>query len=405
MEENRARTAPGVTSRFIAGDPLRAIPAMIVVAYHVVAGAIFQTHRDYSPASFDAVLGPLGTPVRHLGIIVFIFFALSGYLLGLPFARAIVLGRPFPHVRAYLFNRVLRVLPAFWFFLTVTWLVFGREGSSWRELASSYFFGQIYNPGSAANRRFIQAWTLDDEALFYLALPLLALLAWRFARTGTPLRRVLVLLGGLYVVAALSLWYRVTHTSAVGLSTPPSIAFSFVPGLTLAVLEPVLRPALENHRRGPLLAQVVIWTALGLTAFYLISTGSFLARNIAALFACLGILGAPMLLQWSTGRCWRVLDNRPLQWIGARSYSFYLGHLLIVFAGASLIRNHFENPRVGILVTLPPVMIVSLLVAWAGYRWIEEPFIRMRSPWRRGDQPSPLPAHVQAPAPQRVPAG
>jgi peptidoglycan/LPS O-acetylase OafA/YrhL len=389
-----------VSSRFIAGDPLRAVPASLVVGYHVVAGAVFHYRGSYSPAAFESVLGPLGTPVRHLNIVVFVFFALSGYLLGLPFARSIVLGRPFPLVRSYFFNRALRIVPAFWFFLTATWLAFGREGSSWRAVAGSYAFGQVYDPGSTANRRFVQAWTLDDEALFYIALPLLALLGYRLVRAATAGRRAAVLAGGLAVVGALSIWYRVGHTTPIGLTRPPAIAFSFVPGLLLAVLEPLLRPALEGHRRGPAAANLAVWSGLALCGFYLFTEADFLARTVAAMLGCLGLLAGPLLLQWSTGRCWRVLDNRPLQWLGARTYSFYLGHLLVVFAMASLIRDRIDDPLTGILATLVPAFALSLVVAWAGYRWLELPFIRMRSPWRRAD--SPLPPHAGptgAPAP------
>ncbi len=46
---------------------------------------------------------------------------------------------------------------------------------------------------------------------------------------------------------------------------------------------------------------------------------------------CAGCLvGAVLGHQWATGGCWRGLDNRALHWVGARSYSVYVLHSLVI---------------------------------------------------------------------------
>jgi peptidoglycan/LPS O-acetylase OafA/YrhL len=49
---------------------------------------------------------------------------------------------------------------------------------------------------------------------------------------------------------------------------------------------------------------------------------------------------------------------------------------------------------------------VMIPVAWAGYRWIERPFIVRRAPWRRAPAPTgPAPDPEPAPSIATVPSG
>ena len=56
-------------------------------------------------------------PTFHHGVIL--FFALSGFLLWLPFAAALLNGRRPPSIRAYARNRFLRIAPAYWVILLI----------------------------------------------------------------------------------------------------------------------------------------------------------------------------------------------------------------------------------------------------------------------------------------------
>src|SRR5205085_1525848 len=87
----RAGTRPVRTTdaasapRFIAGDPLRAIAALGVVVFHLIF-ALGLLHFPADPGAAHALARFSELP--RLGL--YVFFVLSGYLLGRPFVRAFV---------------------------------------------------------------------------------------------------------------------------------------------------------------------------------------------------------------------------------------------------------------------------------------------------------------------------
>jgi peptidoglycan/LPS O-acetylase OafA/YrhL len=121
---------------------------------------------------------------------VTLFFSLSGFLLYRPMAESIIEGRPRPSLGAYLRNRGLRILPAYWLILLVLGLGLGagviRLSSTQMGLGSlagdpsllvkNVFLAQNYFPASLTTG-IPPAWSLAVEVVFYLTLPLLALLA------------------------------------------------------------------------------------------------------------------------------------------------------------------------------------------------------------------------------------
>jgi peptidoglycan/LPS O-acetylase OafA/YrhL len=77
-----------------------------------------------------------------------------------------------------------------------------------------------------------------------------------------------------------------------------------------------------------------------------------------------------------------VLDNRFLQWLGERSYGFYLFHLIIVFE----LYNHvmkgagaWGGLARGLVVFYP----LALIAGHLSFTLIERPFLRLRRGWWR----------------------
>ena len=102
-------------ARHIRGiDGLRALAAFAVVAHHVG----FDTGATFRTSAFGAVLA-------RLDIGVPIFFAISAYLLGRPFVKAVVEGTPFGSFRSFWWRRLVRIYPAYWFVLTILVLTTG----------------------------------------------------------------------------------------------------------------------------------------------------------------------------------------------------------------------------------------------------------------------------------------
>jgi len=74
----------------------------------------------------------------------------------------------------------------------------------------------------------------------------------------------------------------------------------------------------------------------------------------------------------------RALSLRPLVWLGALSYSLYLWHFPVLWAFGAHHR----------LVAL----VVTFLLAWLSYRYVERPFRRRRARVKPAVVPSPASA-------------
>jgi len=327
-------------------ESLRALAALGVLAGHV-----WGAHHAFGPSATDDLVG---RTIFGGGYGVFVFFALSGYLLFRPLANA-AFGGERVDLRRYAMNRLLRTLPLYYVVVIVLLVVQeggGSPGQWWRflTLAENLFPATALTVDGPI-------WSLLVELQFYALLPLVAVgLAW-LVRGSRRNAAVLLLIVGL-AGAALRI-YLLSHRHV----TDPRIvysllttAFFFVPGMLLALVRDV-------RLRGPLgsadlwlLASIPVW-------LFIFDDYSRTAWAAVASFLVVG--GAALPLRH--GPIVRALDWRPLALIGVASYSLYLWHLPIVTALA-------PNALVW---ALP----LSLLVAFVSYRAVEEPFLRVRRRW------------------------
>jgi peptidoglycan/LPS O-acetylase OafA/YrhL len=375
-------------NRFIAGDPLRAVAALSVLTYHMAFGiAALYVAGGNRTDRFENAYGPAGRILENLDLGLYVFFVLSGYLLARPFLRSLVLDEKLPHAVTYLKNRALRIVPAYWFVLTLTLLRHGAVGSSPDEVLAMYGFAQVYDPGPVTGLM-VQAWTLDVEVAFYLVLPIAAVLvAWAVRRRFTPFGRLWTILVLLGVAFAGSVALRAVGPQTLQFDRLlPTMIFAFIPGVSLAAIELFGRvrgseqrgPAwLQVGRRGPVVAGALLVLALLLCVGYAVGgTISFAALGPGALVA------APLVLQWSRGRCWRVLDNPVMQWLGVRSYSIYLVHFAI---GVELIPvvDGMGSAWAAFLALMALATPLSIVAAALVYRFVERPFLTRRASWKR----------------------
>jgi peptidoglycan/LPS O-acetylase OafA/YrhL len=151
-------------TRFPLFDSLRAIAAL----------CIFGTHAYFVLSSNAS--GPLQPYATRLDVGVYIFFAISGFLLYRPFVRARLREEGSPAVAAYAWRRLLRIGPAYWIALTIVAVWLGmRAVAEPGNAVWLYLFGQSYKSGGLAIAGLPQAWSLCVEAAFYLFLPIYAL--------------------------------------------------------------------------------------------------------------------------------------------------------------------------------------------------------------------------------------
>lgn len=382
--------------RFIAGDPLRGIACLVVLFWHTaVSGADIVPPVGVSPG-MKQELGAIGPPVVTLAISVWFFFLLSGYLIGGPFVRSVVRGDGRkPRVGAYVRNRILRIVPGFWALLTLTIVVVGTRGNSLRQMIEFFGFAHVYDQGPFTPRM-VQAWTLDVEVIFYAAVPLALLpLASLLRGRSTPWFRAGVILAGCVLVAGVSLALG-TKGPASGRCVPGSM-WAFTPGIALATIEPLVRPRLEGRMLGRHIARALMLVCLATFLIYTYVVDPFATRalNVIALICCGCLLAGPLVMQWTTGRAWKLLDNRPLHWFGVRAYGIYLTHVLVIYKLAPLTRS-LGTVKGDLLVVFPLVLVISTIAGTLSYRFVERPFLERRLPWRRAEAP----AVVEQPAAQ-----
>lgn len=351
-------------------ESLRALAALGVAVGHAWGlghgYVIAETQRTFA-----------GRIIFGGGFGVYLFFALSGYLLFWPFARRSFGGGAPIDLRRYALNRAVRILPLY--FVAVIALLLLQEGGGtgeqwWRFmlLAENFSRETVVTVDGVL-------WSLVVEVHFYILLPLLAA-ATAFVSRGSLPRAAAFLLG----IGAISLALRLHYVQgpvdgdAVWRYNLPSTFFFFVPGMLLALLRLRVEARRPRWLDGPLgasgawlAASVVVWVVV----FY--DYGLTPLTTIASFFA---IAACVLPLRESLGR--RFLDWRPLAAIGVVSYSLYVWHSRVQVHVAGI--DGFPDGTVPImLITLP----LSVAAAFLSYRVIEAPFLRLRRRWSSAAAP------------------
>lgn len=376
------------------GSPLRRLSR--------VSRAAAASHRpdgtDFSRVPFRADIEGLrgiavllvllyhaGIPSISGGFIgVDVFFVLSGFLItNHLLAELSSTGRV--HLRAFYARRARRLLPAALAVLMATsvagaiFLPSALFASFVDDLVASAFYipnillavqGTDYLAGTAPSP--VQHyWSLGVEEQFYLVWPLLLLSI--VAAFGVR-RRPLALSVGLLVIASFAFSAIVTFVSQPwAYFSPVSRAWELGAGVLVAVLIGA------GVKVRPVVAAIIAWGGLAgiLTAAVAFSS----TTAFPGFAALLPVASAVALLVFAPHAASfgprRVLETRPLQFLGRISYALYLVHWPL------LTIPPLADP-LGEPLTLSASVVLgaaSVLIAWLLYRFIERPFLRAR--WAR----------------------
>jgi peptidoglycan/LPS O-acetylase OafA/YrhL len=392
-------------------EGLRGLAACSILLYHVWLYS--QPPREM------ADIGPLSRYVlRNLPLGVTLFFTLSAFLLYRPIAAAVVDRTPRPRTGAYLVNRALRILPAYWVVLGITAVVLpaavlrtgvrtielGRMADDPGLLARNAALVQNYSPQSVLTG-IAPAWSLAIEAVFYLVLPLLGLLAAACARpcgrAGGRLVAALVPAGVLLLVglsgrAAADRWIVSDGSPSAGWdgdwhSVVVRSFWAQADLFTLGIVLAVVAVGLERDMFTlPRWWRPVAWTALPMIAVALavLTDRGFWSAGRAP-YELAGSVGCALVLAvvvlpppaGRPGLAARMLSGRVVVLIGLCSYSIFLWHEPLV----RLLRSQgLTLPgRAGLLVNLALVAALTAAVSAATYKWVEQPALRKRAASRR----------------------
>jgi peptidoglycan/LPS O-acetylase OafA/YrhL len=375
-------------------ETLRAVAALSVVVFHA-----YQYAR-----SGPEVRWPWeGVPHQlMMGAEMFVemFFLLSGLVLWLPVARALVADEETRSGRAMLFRRMARLLPLYWTVVLVVWALSNPElPGHWQDLLLHLTFTQLYSD------HYIfwtngPAWSLAVEFHFFVVLALSFPLIRRVRRRWPGSRARLACLVGLpTLLLVVGLVYNVVtiHLTSTGPTnwsvwfSPMSRAGSFALGMFLAVIS----------ARGVKLTTVPrrLTVSLGLVALLAMVLARPDAGAVGHGWPTLYAVGMTLALAGIVlhdGPWARVLTEPTLTWLGGLGYGIYLIHepVMRVTAGWGLLPE--AQPGSVFLVTAVLVAVPTTALAWLSSRTVEAAGLRLATTIDRDGRPRDYYPHLSA---------
>lgn len=334
------RSLSRVTSsgRFIPEiDGLRFVAIITVLLFHLNALALqFYAAQGRFPSGSGAALDML---LRSGFVGVEVFFAISGFVLGLPFAEQRVQGGRPVRLPRYFLRRLTRIEPTYFVNMLALFIMKAADYYWWGgradlrpaamlpHLLASLFYSHniVYGQGSTINN---VAWSLEIEIQFYLLAPLICSLysvkskAWR--------RMAMLALGmGAATLDFGALTAGVNSRFALLRYLP-----FFAVGLVVADIFVADWREAPSHGRG--------WSWLAIVGCagmpVLVHTGFFTQQLLNAVIVSPRLLIGDVLLsiciamlfagairgEWAS----RIFRMRPLVLIGGMCYTIYLYHQL-----------------------------------------------------------------------------
>ncbi|MBF8747260.1 acyltransferase [Pseudomonas putida] len=319
---------------------LRAFAAWVVVCHHFMQ-IFFDFHAT----------GPIGQLFSDRGAVgVDIFFVISGLVIYLSTRDKVI------EPRQFLLNRALRIVPAYWFYtliMAALILAFSRwmphQVYDGQHLLLSLLFIPAENPGGYGLYPTLNVgWTLNFEMFFYLLFGLALLVR----RRHQLLLVTVALLVTSEVLGRMGVLSRFYHNG---------IIYEFLLGIGLGVL--YRRGLVREGRVLPLM----VLLAAGFAIYHLDASQRLLHWGIPS---ALIVLAFVSLEPWLRG-------NRLLKTLGDCSYSVYLIHVLVLYAGWFASQRLGLNPYLTFALCVPSIGLMS----WFSYQWLERGLYHRMQAW------------------------
>lgn len=397
--------APSWGQRLLGIEGLRALAATAVLVGHVYG----KLGNGAIPHPWSALLGFTGHGLT-------LFFVLSGFLLFRPFAASLLNGTKPPAIGRYAANRALRIFPGYVAILLLVSLVLGlanTQSPTWGDqnfartdgsvgylhdpaaLLASIFMVQTMFP--ATNRLGIGvAWSLSVELVFYILLPLLAMLAGLVLRRSghkliavavPPLILLVLGVGGKFLAASVMrtypehMWFALEWGDNWVAVLNRSILVHgdlFAYGMIAAVVVVLAQAnviASKAVRSIVIGAWGVVFTA-GAAGF--LGYGGVINDSLVGV-ACGALLLVIVLPNRHRQHSWlaRVLEVSPIRYTGLVSYSFYLWHVPVIWF-LSTRGWVFPGTPIGVFGNIAVVFVVTLGLSSLTYYAVEAPAMRLK---------------------------
>ncbi len=364
---------------------IRALAAMMVLMHHLFAVA--------GPRIIWVNFGEFSIKVHFLLTCAWmganVFFVLSGFLLALPFIARAPAPVTLPQSSQFIWRRIRRVVPAYWFQIAFLTIVAGGLSSwpEWKMLGAHLLFLQNFREDYAYALNGVY-WTLPTEFGFYLMLPLLGWLAYRMRRDDA---RSWVMLGVLLVafsiawryVAFLGVSDQPVGKRVFALMQLPGLIDHFAIGILLAwgyVRAQQTGKPISGRQSDALTIFGLLGMVMVMAVFEVIYEQYwdghpylFVGYSVTAVFMGMFIVGTA-----GGGRVSQLLFGNPLAvMLGLISYSLYLWHFPVLLWTMKLLdRMGVTGDRLWLLVAI--AIPASVATAAISYWLIERPFMSRR---------------------------
>ncbi|MBV8207392.1 MAG: acyltransferase [Acidobacteria bacterium] len=329
-------------------DGLRALSILLVLSGHLAG-----TRNAYSRA-FHSQFGPLAA----LGVRV--FFVISGFLITSLLLKELERTGSISLSRFY-FRRTLRIFPAFYVYIAA--IAAAAALGLVHLLPGDLLHAVTYTMNYHAVRGWWlgHTWSLSLEEQFYLL--------WPAALVVLGRRRGFMAAGAMLLIAPfarIATFYLDPAARSVIGETFYTAADSLACGCLLAGLGPRLAAMNWWHRLMNSRWFFAV-PALALAANK-IFTGRFsLAVAESGINICVALCVA-RCTTLTAGPMARVLNARPMLWLGALSYSLYLWQQVFLNRASS-----------GWMAAFPQNILLALVAASASYYFIEKPLLQARA--------------------------
>ncbi|MGA7052920.1 MAG: acyltransferase [Mycobacterium sp.] len=363
----------GIRSFLPAVEGMRACAAVGVVITHVA----FQTGHSS------------GIPGRLFGrfdLAVAVFFALSGFLLWRGHAASARAMRPRPRTGHYLRSRVVRIMPAYLVAVVVILsLLPDADHASLTVWLANLTLTQIYVPLTLTGG-LTQMWSLSVEVSFYLALPILALLARRIPVSArVPALAALAALSWAWGWAP---WQSGHSGSGINpLNWPPAFFSWFAAGMLLAEWA-YCRVGLPHRLARRRVLMAVVAALAFLVAASPLAGPEGLVPGTATQFAVKTAAGslvafalvAPLVLD-RPDTPHRLLGTGVMVTLGRWSYGLFVWHLAALAMVFPVIGTFPFTGRMPMVLVL--TLIFGFAIAAVSYALVESPCREALRRWEK----------------------
>ncbi len=347
-------------------DGLRFIAIISVVLYHL-SGFLDEKYL-YNTIQYNTYYDFLKTVISHGHLGVPLFFVISGYILGLPFAKFHLANEKAIDLKKYFTRRLTRLEPPYILVMTALFfaVVFVVKKYTLLVALKSYLASITYTHNffypDEMPRLNAVAWSLEVEVQFYVLAPLMAYL---FFIKPIKVRRFLLSLLCLFFLF-INHFFVFKYVSVI------NFMHYFLIGFILADL---------NVSKAKLFPKTSWDFLIGLCCFvtiWLYDDSDFVTNSQRFVWEFVQLICIFCMYYYVLfHKIFKFLSLNTITNIGGMCYTIYLIHYPIIsMFGNGLIKYHFfESPLVNAVVYSILLLMLILVISALFFLLVERPFM------------------------------